>query len=75
MSSEHPRNKLPFRLSFHEPLTEAPLHGLPARPAADVDRGDDLERLEPLDEALQLREAAVLAVRDPCGGNRAMTAR
>lgn len=47
-----------------EPLAETPLHGLPAVPAAHVDRGDDLHWLEPLDEALQLQKAAVLAVWD-----------
>lgn len=54
----------PFDLGVGEPLAETPLHGLPAGPAADVDRGDDLKRLEPLDEALQLQEAAVFAVWD-----------
>lgn len=49
-----------------EPLAETPLHGLPAVPAAHVDRWDNLERAEPLHEALQLQEAAVLAVRDSC---------
>lgn len=37
------RNKLPFHFSFHEPLTEALLHCLPATPAAIVDCRDDLE--------------------------------
>lgn len=58
--------RLPFGPGAGEPLAETPLHGLPAVPAAHVDRGDDLERLEPLDEALQLQEAAVLAVWDSC---------
>lgn len=69
MSKRPPSSALkrsPLGLGAGEPLAETPLHGLPAAPAAHVDRGDDLERLEPLDEALQLQEAAVLAVWDSC---------
>lgn len=63
-------NKLQFSFSFHEPLTKALLHSLPARPAAVVDRGNDLERLDPLDETLQLQKTAVFTVWDPCRENR-----
>lgn len=58
-----------LRFSFQEPLAEALLHSLPGGPAAIVDCGDDFERLEPLDETLQLQKAAVLAVWDSCEEN------
>lgn len=57
---------LQFGFGFHDPLTEALLHSLPASPASIVDRWDDLERLEPLDKPLHLQKAAVLAVWDSC---------
>lgn len=47
------------------PFTKDPLHSSSALPAAIVDGGDDLERLQPLDKALHLHKAAVLTVRDP----------
>ena len=59
-------HKLPFSFRLHFPLTKVLLHGLPAGPAADVDCGNDLEGLEPLDKTLHLQKAAVLAVRDSC---------
>lgn len=60
------KKKSPFGFFFREPLAEAPLHGLPARPAAIVDGGDDLEGPQPLDEALYLQIAAVFTVGDSC---------
>lgn len=66
MSCELILQRSPLGLGGGEPLAETLLHGLPAVPAAHVDRGDDLARLEPLDEALQLQKAAVLAVWDSC---------
>lgn len=66
MASEVVPERSPLGLGSGKPLAETTLHGLPAVPAAHVDRGDDLERAEPLDKALKLQEAAVLAVRDSC---------
>lgn len=48
-----------------EPLAKVLLHGLSGGPAAVVHRGDDPVRAQPLHKTLQLRKAAVLAVRNP----------
>lgn len=66
MKSSTADHKLQFSFSFHDPVTENLLHSLPARPAANIDRRDDLEGLDPLDKSFQFQEAAVFAVRDSC---------
>lgn len=59
-------NKSLFSFTFCEPLTKALVHSFPARPAAIVDRGDDLHGPEPLHKTLHLQKAAVFAVWDSC---------
>lgn len=67
-ADEFMRASLQFGFAFRHPLAKTFLHGLPARPAANVNCRNDLEGPEPLNESLQFQEAAVLTVRDSCNG-------